>query len=277
MRWLFNGLVNGLLSLVTIILTINQLILSRQFGSPRDLYDRLEKRIDYKTQVEDQTDSVIAPSQPGFFMNHLFQSLRGAATELDTVSTRRDRDGRLNELLDDYVDTIFDQTDRVIDTLQDEPFEMRGLLEILSYDDSWQFHTTRRMQTVYEQELSDREAELLSNIREVLKQIDTGRQYFKTLYLQRELSGLSRQVVYVGVPSILTASLTIMVYRNDWGVQLDYVWLAVLLSVAFAVTTFPVAVLFSYALRLATVTRRTVVFGPFTPQEEQKTDSDWNV
>jgi hypothetical protein len=69
----------------------------------------------------------------------------------------------------------------------------------------------------------------------------------------------------------------IMVYRNSWGVQLDYVWLAVLLSVAFAVTTLPVAVLFSYALRLATVTRRTVVFGPFTPQEEQKTDSDWNV
>jgi hypothetical protein len=200
MRWLFNGLVNGLLSLVTIILTINQLILSRQFGSPRDLYGRLEKRIDFKTQVEDETDAVITPSQPGFFMNHLFQSLRGSATELGTISHRRDHDERLGELLDEYVETIFGQTDRIIDTLQSEPFEMRGLLEILSYDDSWQFYTTRRMQTVYEEELSDREAELLTEIRETLKQIDTGRQYFKTLYLQRELSGLSRQVVYVGVP-----------------------------------------------------------------------------
>ncbi len=276
MRWLFNGLVNGLLSLVTIILTINQLILSRQFGSPEDLYDRLEKRIQFRKQVEDRTDSVIAPSLPGEFANHLFQALRGSTVELQNVYDRRDHSSRLRTVLDQYTDTIFGQTDRVLDTLQSEPFEMTGVLELLSYDDSWQFYTTRRLQLIHDEELSERELEVLEDIREILKQIDTARQYFETLYLQRELAQLSRQVVYVGILSIIVASSTIMVYKNNWNVTLGYPWYAVLLSVAFGLTIFPVAILFSHALRLATVTRRTVVFGPFTPQEEQRTDSDWN-
>lgn len=50
-----------------------------------------------------------------------------------------------------------------------------------------------------------------------------------------------------------------------------------LITALLALTLSPVAVLFSYALRLATVTRRTVVFGPFTPQEEQRVDPDWDV
>lgn len=276
MRWLFNGLVNGLLSLVTIILTINQLILSRQFGSPEDLYERLEKRIQFRKEVEDSTGSVIASSLPGEFTNHLFQALRGSAVELQNVYERRDHSDRLSKILDQYTNTIFGQTDRVLDTLQSEPFEMTGVLELLSYDDSWQFYTTRRLQLIHHEELSDREREILEDIREILKQIDTARQYFETLYLQRELAQLSRQVVYVGILSIIVASSVIMVYKNDWNVTLSYPWYAVILSVTFGLTIFPVAILFSHALRLATVTRRTVVFGPFTPQEEQQTDSDWN-
>lgn len=274
MRWLFNGLVNGLLSLVTIILTINQLILSRQFGSPNDLYDRLNKRIDFRKRVEDETGSVIAPSQPGGFMRVLFRALRGRATEFAREVDLSD--GRLQNEVDDYVDTITGQTNRVADDLEENPFEMDGILTILNYDDSWQFYTTRRFQTIYGDRFSDHATDLLEEMRELLKQIDTARQYFKTLYLQRELAQLSRHVVYVGVVAILVASVSLLAFQASWRPDLGYTWTVALLSVLTGLTIAPVAVLFSYALRLATITRRTVVFGPFTPEEEQRLDSDWN-
>ena len=274
MRWLFNGLVNGLLSLVTIILTINQLMLSRQFGSPSSLYERLDDRIDFRMRVEDETESVIAPSQPGGFMRVLFRALHGRATELSEEATPDD--DRLRNEIADYVDTVRDQTNDVADDLEAQPFEMDGLLTILNYDDSWQFYTTRRFQTIYGDQFSDRATELLEEMRELLKQIDTARQYFKTLYLQRELAQLSRRIVYVGAVAIVTASVVLLAYRNAWALSVAFLPSVVAISLLTAITLSPVAVLFSYALRLATVSRRTVVFGPFTPEEEQRADNDWS-
>ena len=274
MRWLFNGLVNGLLSLVTIILTINQLILSRQFGSPSDLYDRLNKRIDFRKRVEDETEAAISPSQPGGFMRVLFRALHGRASEFGTEADGLD--DRLENEVADYVDTVTGQTNEVADDLERQPFEMAGILTILNYDDSWQFYTTRRFQTIYGDQFSDRANELLEEMRELLKQVDTARQYFKTLYLQRELAQLSRRIIYVGAVAIVTASVTILALKNQWNVYLSFETSVVVLALLTALTIWPVGVLFSYALRLATVTRRTVVFGPFTPEEEQRADSDWN-
>lgn len=276
MRWLFNGLVNGLLSLVTVVLTINQLILSRQFGSPRDLYDRLEKRIDFRQEVESETGSVIAASQPGGFMQLLFQALRGEARGLETAATDR-QDDRTKEAIDDYTETIVEGTNEITADLESQPFEMAGVLSVLNYDDSWQFHATRQLKIFYGDRLSEAQREHVESIEELLRQIDTTRQYFKTLYIQRELAQLSRQVVYVGVPALLVASLMIMVYRNGWSLSLGPGLSLAAMSVAIAITLSPVALLFAYALRFATVARRTVVFGPFTPQEEQERDSDWNL
>lgn len=276
MRWLFNGIVNGLLSVITIVLAINQLILSRQFGSPRDLYDRLDSRISFREEVTDQTDSVLAPSQPAGFMQLLFRALRGQAQQLGHAGASYDRAPHIQEVLDEYIETIAEQTDRITADLEAQPFEMAGVLAVLDYDDSWQFHMTRRLQTVYTDALTEADHECLAEIRELLKQIDTARQYFKTLYTQRELAQLSRAIVYVGIPAILVASLMILIYRNQWSADLDSLGQQLLMAVTMGIALAPVAVLFSYGLRFATIARRSVVFGPFTPQEEQKHDSDWN-
>jgi hypothetical protein len=275
MVWLFGGLIDAIVSLTTIVLTINQLILSRQFGSPTDLYDRLEDRIDFRDHVEDQIGASIVPSQPGGFIRVLFRTLRGRAIELGRLDT--DHDERLRAVLDKYVETITEQARETEEKLENQPFEMAGLLTLLDYDDSWQFYTTRRLQTIYGDSLTNPEIQLVDDVRDLLKYLDTARQYFKTLYLQRELSQLSRAIIYTGSLSILTMVLVLMIYRNKWMVSVEYVFLAVILSVATVITLSPIAVLFSYILRIATVTRRTVVFGPFTPKEEQEIDSDWNL
>lgn len=277
MRWLLNGIVNGLLSLVTVILTINQLILSRQFGSPQDQYDSLAERINFREDVEDLVGGVIAPSQPAGFLAVLFRALRGRARTFGRMVDEGDHGDRFDSVTGNYVETITGNTEQVLTTLETQSFEMEGVVQVLNYDDSWQFYATRRFQKVYAEALSDAEEEALADIFELQKQIDAARQYFETMYIQRELFQLSRQVVYVGVVAILTAGLTIMVYRNQWDPTLGYPARILLMSVVIGVSLSPVALLFSYALRLATVTRRTVVLGPFTPREEKREDSDWNL
>ena len=278
MRWLFNGLVNGLLSLITLVLTINQLIISRQLGSPRDLYDRLDDRIDFRKEVEDQTGSVIAPSQPDGFMRLLFRALRGKARTLEHARTTHNPDREIQDFLTNFTGIVYEQTDQITATLKSNPFEMAGLLALVDYDDTRQFHLTRRLETIHWDSLSDDQQALVEDIGELLRQIETGRQYFKTLYIQRELAQMSRQIVYVGSVAILVSSATLLFYGEEWGFSLGYRSQILVLSIATGLTLYPVGVVFAHALRIATVTRRTVVFGPFTPQEEQEeSDGEWNL
>jgi len=271
--WLFNGLVNGLLSLVTIVLTINQVILSRQFGSPADLYERFESRLDFRERVEADLGAAIVPPSPPGFMSSLFRALRGRAVELRGVEFPDDAVG---EEVGSYADRLFEQTDAVTNELESTRFEMEGLIAVLDYDDTWPFYVSRRIQDLHGDELDEEGSRLLEEVRSLLKDVDTARQYFKTVFLQRELATLSRRIVVFGVLAIVVASVTILTYRNEWTATLGQSGTYLLVSALVAVTLLPVSVLFAYALRLATVTRRTVVFGPFAPREEKRADADWS-
>ena len=96
-----------------------------------------------------------------------------------------------------------------------------------------------------------------------LQQIDVGRQYLKTLYMQDELSKLSRSLLYVGVPALLTAVVMLRAFAA--GFQ-SFTALQLLAVVPLAVTVgmAPLLVLFAYVLRLTTVARRTLAITPFT-------------
>lgn len=68
-------------------------------------------------------------------------------------------------------------------------------------------------------------------------------------------------------------SLTIAQYHTPAALE---IFLYVGGALAAFATLAPVALLFAYALRLATVVRETVAFGPFVLREERRRDRDWN-
>ncbi len=269
LMWLLNGLVNGLLSLVTIVLAVNQLVLSQQFGSMGELYDRLEDMIDFRERVEDMTETDVTPVQPGEFFVGLLTALSERGQTLKEGAADCD-DEELADEIDEYATDLSEQTNQLHDELENKEGTFAVLLSILDYNNSRHFYTARRLQTTYADSHTDITGTALSEIRELFKQINTTRQYFKTVYLQRELSELSRMTVYTGIIATLVASVMILVYEDTSTATLNPTVYYVLLSGALVAIQSPLAVLFSYAVRAATISRKTAAFGPFIPEEEQE-------
>ena len=269
LMWLLNGLVNGLLSLVTIVLTVNQLVLSEQFDSMGELYDRLEQMIDFREKVEGTTETDVTPVQPGEFIAGLLATLSERAQELSENTAEYD-DEELADEIDEYATDLTEQTGQIHDEVENSEGTFAVLLSILDYNNSRHFYTARRLQTAYADSHAETTKTTLDEIRELFKQINTTRQYFKTVYLQRELSELSRMTVYTGIIATIVASVMILIYEDTSTATLNPTVYYILLSGALVTIQSPLAVLFSYAVRAATISRKTAAFGPFIPEEEQQ-------
>lgn len=96
------------------------------------------------------------------------------------------------------------------------------------------------------------------------------RQYFKTIYLQQELSRLSRLLLYVGLPAVVVALLSLLLLTVPAGAPVVAPRPYVFLPVSLTAGTLPLAVLCSYTLRMATVTNLTAATLPFTMPERER-------
>lgn len=266
LMWLFNGLVNGLLTLVTVVLAIEQLVLSEEFGSINDIYDQLESMSDFRATVAELTDETVTPIEPAAFLTALLRTLQDRATELRAEIPE---DHSVSREIENYTTDVIEQSEDVSHQLEKSSMTADLLLIMLSYNDSRLIHSGRELHTEHAASLPSSAASTLEEIQELLQRIDTTRQYFKTIYLQRELSHLVRLIIYSGSLATLISGLMILVYRPPTQTTLAPIVFFTLLSGAVVVTVAPLAVLFAYTLRAATIARKTASFGPFIPQEEQ--------
>ena len=66
----YNGLVVGNITLITVVVSINQLLVSRELRTPGELESQIADVIDYRSEVESATDDV-APVRPRGFLRLL--------------------------------------------------------------------------------------------------------------------------------------------------------------------------------------------------------------
>ncbi len=81
MPTLLGGIIAGQLTLFTVTLSINQLILSRMFASPTEINRRLRGTIDFRQQVRDVTDDPRPPVNPREFLAVIARALHARAEE----------------------------------------------------------------------------------------------------------------------------------------------------------------------------------------------------
>ncbi|WP_227376336.1 hypothetical protein [Haladaptatus halobius] len=270
MLWFLNGTINGLLTLIPIAVGINQIVLSQELGSMNNLYSRVENTLDFRQRVENTTGVDVSSPQSAEFFHDLFVALNDRADALGDASNG-DIDQQLNDEIDDYAETLSQQTNHASSILENMDFEIIDtFLVLLDYHDSEQFHRVRRLQNEHTDELSDETSDRLGEIQELFMELDAARQYLKTLFIQRELSELSRVLIYTGIPAILLAGLAIFTYRDMPGLSIPRPLIVVLVSATVAASLAPLAILSAYIVRVALIAQRTAAFGPFIPHEEHQ-------
>lgn len=269
MLYLFQVLVGGNLTLVTIVLSINQLVLAREFKTPGELHDQIENVIAYRNHVEEATGSSTVPVTPADFLYTLLDGVQDKSHRLKELAKEQNHP-RLSSEAKTLGSTLTSHTDEVISVLD---FSQNGIFSALAVtletNYSEQLNEAYRLRTEYETELTPEMQDALDDLTDTLKQIDIARQYFKSVYMQSELARLSRILLYVGVLAIGSALLMLFVYTGATNPPVAASYLEVFAPTVLIIGFAPLAVLFSFLLRVAMVAQRTVAITPFTTPSQE--------
>lgn len=275
MLYLFQVLVGGNVTLVTIVLSINQLVLSREFKTPGELHDQIQNVISYRDSVEETTDSTTVPVTPSDFLFTLLDGIEDTARQL-RENVKSQKDGQIVDEVNSLCSEFTADVDRIENSsAHTESRIFNALVASFETDYSHQLNEVHRIQTVYGNEFSPAVREEFDKLKRSIQQVDIARQYFKSIYMQSELARLSRVLLYVGVPAAASALLMLFVYVGSAETPVVTDYLELLIPAVMILGFSPLAVLSVYVLRIAVVAQRTVAITPFvTPDQSLETPDE---
>jgi hypothetical protein len=265
------ALVGGNFTLITIVVSISQFILARHLESPGEIRDRMEEIVGYRAAVGEVTREQVIPVTPTGFFRLLFRSIERDAAEVDAAFDDGAWPGSEDVLAASVRALLTEMTihaREVVDLLEDGDRGTRAaLFATLSTNYSRYFSEAYRIRGAYGEELPDAVAETLDGLERHVEQIDVARRYFKTVFIQSELSVLTRLLLYIGPPVQIVSVVLMLLYTEPGGLWLPDRALAVVLPAVVTAGFAPFALLTSYILRLATVVERTALMYPFSGTE----------
>jgi ABC-type spermidine/putrescine transport system permease subunit II len=292
---LFQALVTATITGVTLVLTLNQLVLSQELGAAGDQRERMEKAVSFRDDAADALALPVSPAVPSRFVRAFVERLGDRARDLRAAvggPTRSgshegggpgdgagpvggDEDRTLTQEVDDFVDGIEAEVEHVAPALRDAQFgEFEVLSAALDLDYARQQFAARRIRAEYEDALSSDALAILDDVVDLLGLYGVAREHFKTLYFQWTLIDLSQDILLAALPA-LVVSASMVVFFNPSAVPARVVGLdplPAILAAAITVAALPFLVLLAYVLRVATVTKYTLSIGPFLLRSADRVD-----
>ncbi|WP_323173234.1 hypothetical protein [Natrialba sp. PRR66] len=270
--FIFSSFIGAIITGTSIVVTINQLVLSQELGAIGSQRSRMEEATTFREDTEDTISEDISPPEPGAFLYELVDGVQERAGELESAVSES-RDEELRSTVDEYTNDIRQNAETVKDNLEDAQF---GTFEVLwgalQYNYSRKIYDARSIQVDHADSLSDEAEENLEDVISTLRLFAPAREHFKTLYFQWELINLSRVLLYVAI-SALTVMGALLMYVDASsfpGVTLgidNLVWVS---SMGFVVGLSPFVLFTTYILRIVTVAKRTLAMGPFILRESER-------
>lgn len=259
------GVTSGLFTLITVALTINQLISSRVFGSPNTLRERYDGADALRRSVERVTGGSPGPVDTVAFISMLGEELERLAAKLTEQAA--EPPGDVPPLVPEYASDLSAYASEVAGVSR--KMEPAVVTSTLAGSDYARFVSrTDELVSDHDDRLSPGAEETIGDIGRLLEALAVTRQYFKTIAIQQELAKLSRLIIFTGLPALLVAIYVTLVYRTSPTSVLNPELLPVVVGGAISVALAPLVVLLVYILRIATIMRYTVSVGPFAPPEE---------
>jgi len=260
--YLYGTLAGSNVTLITIVVSINQLVLSRELRSPGELETRIDTAEEFRGDVEAETDRQVVPAAPADFLHVLVSDTRDDLRQvvetcdaLDATTLRGD--------VDEFADPLETELDRTLDELEATGSGVfPALATILDAEFSTQINHVRWLVRANEDAMPDDLARHLDELAGELEHLDVARQYFKTVYITQELADLSRLVLSTGVVAVVI-SLTLIAVSSFYADPLPSLLRPVLVPATVGVALVPLALLVTHVMRIATVARRTAAITPF--------------
>ena len=116
MFYVFGGLIGGNLTLISLVVSMNQLILSRQLGAPGEVREQIDATAQYRTRIADSTERDVAPIIPTEFAIVLLENAHRDIQRLGGLAAGSDDQG-LGEDIDGFVADPTEHFDSIISLL----------------------------------------------------------------------------------------------------------------------------------------------------------------
>lgn len=273
----FQALIAALITGVTLVLAINQLVLSQELGRLGDQSTWMDEAMEFRRDVEMLFETT-GPPDPARFLQALVRTSSDRAETLRNAVGDTD-DAELRDRTDQLVDNIVRNSAEIDSQLETARFGEFGVLRAgLNYNYSWKIYAVRRLRHEHEADLEDDDHEAFEELIDVLTLFGPALEHFKSLYFQWELVNLTRAILYTAIPALVVSIATVLYLSPNvlpgaaLGVD-SMVWL-VSASATFALV--PFFVLASYVVRIATISKRTGSLGPFILRDSERTTAiDW--
>lgn len=267
--WVFSSLITAVITVVALVVTFNQLVLSQELGAVGDQRERMEGARAFRTDVEAWLDVDVSPPDPATFMDAMLRSIE---TRADLLLA----DDAVGDQVESFAKAVSTDARSVRRSLDDAQFGTFDLLfALLNFNYSLKLYETRRLIAAQEDQLSEESLTALEELVSIFGYFGPAREHMKTLYFQWELVNLSRAMLLSSVPALIvaigmllfvdTAGLTATIFGID-----TIVWLVA--AGVIAVLT-PFFILMAYILRIATVAKRTLAIGPFVLRDTDRVEN----
>lgn len=257
---ILNTLLSGMILLVSIVVSINSIVLSHDITSVQNQEDRVRGAIDFRRTLGELTDEGENPTDPSSFLKAMSHLINDRAQALTSELDGFEED--VVEDIEEYARSVIEAAETLGDVEETSGGEFAVLWKGIGFDYGTHIERSRPLITSLE-DSTDRFDDLI----EALELFAIGKEYFKTLYYTREVSQLSRTLLVVALPAILFNASAIMAING--GVLPDATVMSLpplqtFMAFAFTVSLAPYLVLTAYMLRLSTVARLTASGGIFS-------------
>ncbi|WP_144905576.1 hypothetical protein [Halobellus captivus] len=257
---ILNTFLSGMILLVSIVVSINSIVLSHEITSVETQENRIQGAMKFRRTLGELTDDREKPSDPSSFLKAMSRIISARAqaltSDLDGVELEFAKD------IDEYAASVSDAAEQLGEVEETSGAEFAVLWKGIGFDYGSHIERSRTLGS-----FNDASSERFDELIKAFELFAIGKEYFKTLYYTTEVSQLSRTLLVVALPAILLNASAIMAINGGVlpdGQILGIPSLQTFMAVAFTISIAPYLVLTAYMLRISTVARLTASGGIFS-------------
>lgn len=162
---LLNTLLSGVILLVSVVVSIASLFTSQELSPVGRQRERVDSSHEFRHETEAVLDREVSPVRPSAFLRAITQAVLQRAQEIrdsidgdEYVKPVDENSDGLQARIDEYVDCVADDTERVNQTLGSDDTDTFGmLLAALEYNYAEHLYAIRRLQSHYDDQLHRRD------------------------------------------------------------------------------------------------------------------------